>query len=86
MEAQVRDLSTKLASLEDENLRLQEELKSIRRDVTTLGSNRNEREREAAQMSMKIAILEQEGKVKDEQIKRSTEDLATEKEAKVCFL
>lgn len=77
-------MSLKLHSLEEENKRMCADLQTVRTDFTALGSDRSEQERENAQLRMKINALEQDLKVKDEQLKRAADDLTVEREAKVC--
>jgi len=82
-ESSIRDLSMKLNSLEEENQRMRTDLQAVRTDYSALGSDRSEQEREVAQLRMKVAMLEQDVRAKSEQSKRTTDDLTTERDAKV---
>ena len=79
----MRDLSMKHSSLEADAERLQNELQSVRHDFSSLGSNRTEQERELTRLRMKLAVTEQDLKMRDEQLTRVTEELSFERDAKV---
>jgi len=83
LEATVRDMTLKQSSLEADVDRLQTDLQTIRQDYTSLGSDRSEQEREMAHIRMKHAVMEQDLKMKDEQLMRVAEELSFERDAKV---
>ena len=83
LEAQVRDLTMKQSSLDADNERLTVNLQTIRQDYTSLGSDRTEQERELTHIRMKLAVMEQDLKMKDEQLMRVSEELSFERDAKV---
>jgi len=83
LEATVRDMALKQSSLEADVDRLQTDLQTIRQDYTLLGSDRSEQEREMAHVRMKLAVMEQDVKMKDEQLMRVAEEISFERDAKV---
>ena len=83
LEGTVQDVTMKQSSLEAENERLQSDLQTIRHDFKSLGSDRSEQERELTQLRMKVAVMEQDLKMKDEQMMRVSEELTFERDAKV---
>ena len=83
LEATVRDMELKQSSLEADVDRLQTDLATIRHDYTSLGSDRSEQEREIAHVRMKLAVMEQDLKMKDEQLMRVAEEISFERDAKV---
>jgi len=86
LEASVREMTLKLSSLETDNDRLKSDLETIRQDYTSLGSDRSEQEREMTHVRMKLAVMEQDLKMKDEQLMRVAEELSFERDAKVHIL
>ena len=84
MESSVRDMEMKQSSLEADNERLNSDLQTMRQDYTSLGSDRSEQERELTQLRMKLAVMEQDFKMKDEHLIRVSEELSFERDAKVC--
>jgi len=74
----------KHSSLEADNERLNSDLQTMRQDYTSLGSDRSEQERELTQLRMKLAVMEQDFKMKDEHLIRVSEELSFERDAKVC--
>jgi len=85
LECTVRDVTMKQSVLEADNSRLESELFSVRRDYTSLGSDRTDQEREMTQLRMKLAVVEQDLKMKDEQLIRAAEELSLERDEKVCL-
>ena len=81
----MRDVTMKQSMLEADNSRLESELFSVRRDYTSLGSDRTDQEREMTQLRMKLAVVEQDLKMKDEQLIRAAEELSLERDEKVCL-
>jgi len=73
----------KQSSLEADNERLRTELATVRHDFTSLGSDRSEQEREMSQIRMKLAVTEQDAKMKDEQLMHAADELSFERDAKV---
>ena len=86
LEASVREMTLKLSSLETDNDRLKSDLETIRQDYTSLGSDRSEQEREMTHVRMKLAVMEQDLKMKDEQLMRVAEELSFERDVKVHIL
>ena len=80
----MRDMEMKHSSLEADNERLNSDLQTMRQDYTSLGSDRSEQERELTQLRMKLAVMEQDFKMKDEHLIRVSEELSFERDAKVC--
>ena len=85
LESEVRDLRAKLTSAETDNERLRSDFQTIRQDYTSLGSDRTEQEREMTHLRMKLAVTEQDLKMKDEQLMRISDELSFERDAKVCL-
>jgi len=83
LETTAHDLTMKQSLLEAENKRLQTELETVRQDFTSLGSDRSEQEREMSQVRMKLAVTEQDLKMKDEQLMHAADELSFERDAKV---
>ena len=86
LESTVQDLTMKQNSLEAENERLRTELAAVRQDFTSLGSDRSEQEREMSQIRMKLAVTEQDLKMKDEQLMHAADELSFERDAKVMLM
>lgn len=79
-------MTAKINALEAENERMRSDLQSVRADYSTLGTDRSEQERELTHLRLKIAVLEQDFKVKDEQLKRVADEMSFERDAKVGLL
>ena len=83
LESTVQDLTMKQNLLEAENERLRTELATVRQDFTSLGSDRSEQEKEMSQIRMRLAVTEQDLKMKDEQLMHAADELSFERDAKV---
>jgi len=83
LESTVQDLTMKQNLLEAENERQRTELATIRQDFTSLGSDRSEQEKEMSQIRMRLAVTEQDLKMKDEQLMHAADELSFERDAKV---
>lgn len=84
-ESTIRELKSKLSSLEEEHLRAKQELQTLRKQNTTLDSEYHEQEKMINQMRTKLAVLEQEIKDKENLIAKSSDLLGSEQDQKVCL-
>uniref|UniRef100_A0A3B4Z1K0 Spindle assembly abnormal protein 6 homolog n=1 Tax=Stegastes partitus TaxID=144197 RepID=A0A3B4Z1K0_9TELE len=73
-ESSIRDLKIKLVGAEEECQRLKQQVLSLRRENSTLDTEVHEKERLISQLQMRVAVLEQEIKDKD-QLMNSTKEM-----------
>ncbi|CAK6975031.1 spindle assembly abnormal protein 6 homolog [Scomber scombrus] len=74
-ESVVRDLKIKLVGAEEECQRSKQQVLSLRRENSTLDTEVHEKERLVSQLQMRVAVLEQEIKDKDQLMCRTKEVL-----------
>ncbi|KAK3091357.1 hypothetical protein FSP39_019232 [Pinctada imbricata] len=81
-ESTIRELKSKLSSIEEEHLRAKQELQNLRKQNTSLDGEYHEQEKLINQYRTRIAVLEQEVKDKEQVIVKSTDLLGSEQEKK----
>ncbi|XP_068176188.1 spindle assembly abnormal protein 6 homolog [Antennarius striatus] len=81
-ESVIRDLKIKLVSAEEESQRLKQQVQSFRRENSTLDTEVHEKDRLVSQLQMKLAVLEQEVKDKDQLMRRTKEVLEATQQQK----
>ncbi|KAM9689465.1 spindle assembly abnormal protein 6 homolog [Trichechus inunguis] len=81
----IRELTAKLAGVEEELQRAKQEVLSLRRENSTLDAECHEKEKHINQLQTKVAVLEQEIKDKDQLVLRTKEAFDTIQEQKVAL-
>ncbi|XP_051233777.1 spindle assembly abnormal protein 6 homolog isoform X1 [Dicentrarchus labrax] len=81
-ESAIRDLKIKLVGAEEECQRLKQQVLSLRRENSTLDTEVHEKERLVSQLQMRVAVLEQEIKDKDQLMHRTKEVLEATQQQK----
>lgn len=81
-ESIIRDLKIKLVGAEEECQLLKQQFLSLRRENSTLDTEVHEKERLVSQLQMKVAVLEQEIKDKDQLMHRTKEVLEATQQQK----
>ncbi|XP_069574566.1 spindle assembly abnormal protein 6 homolog [Brachyistius frenatus] len=81
-EAANRDLKIKLVGAEEECQRLKQQVLSLRRENSSLDTEVHEKERSLSQLQMRVAVLEQEVKDKDQLMRRTKEVLEATQQQK----
>ncbi|KAG7514319.1 hypothetical protein JOB18_030523 [Solea senegalensis] len=81
-ESSIRDLKIKLVGAEEESQRLKQQVLSLRRENSTLDTEVHEKERLVNQLQMRVAVLEQESKDKDQLMRRTKEVLEATQQQK----
>lgn len=79
-EASIRDLKSKLSSLEDENVHMKQDIQSLRKQNASLDADYHEQEKIVNQLRMRVAVLEQELKDKEQVLTKSSDLLGSEQE------
>ncbi|XP_031734548.1 spindle assembly abnormal protein 6 homolog isoform X4 [Anarrhichthys ocellatus] len=74
-ESVIRDLKIKLVGVEEECQRSKQQILSLRRENSSLDTELHDKERLGSQLQMRVAVLEQEIKDKDQLMHRSKEVL-----------
>ena len=82
-ESTIRELKSKLSTLEEEHLRAKQELQNLRKQNTSLDGDYHEQEKVINQLRTRVAVLEQEVKDKEHVLLKSTDLLGSEQEKKV---
>lgn len=82
-ESSIRELKSKLSTLEEEHMRVKQELQGLRKQNSSLDGEYHEKEKLIHQLTTRVAVLEQEVKDKEIVINRSTDLLSSEQEKKV---
>ncbi|XP_054645767.1 spindle assembly abnormal protein 6 homolog isoform X2 [Dunckerocampus dactyliophorus] len=77
----IRDLKTKLAGVEEECQRSKQQVVSLRRDNSSLDTALHEKERLSNQLQIRVAVLEQEVKDKDQLMNHTREVHQQQKES-----
>ncbi|XP_070688706.1 spindle assembly abnormal protein 6 homolog [Pempheris klunzingeri] len=81
-ESVIRDLKIKLMGAEEECQRSKQQVLSLRRENSTLDTEAHEKERLVSQLQMRVAVLEQEVKDKDQLMRRTKEVLEATQQQK----
>ncbi|XP_042336865.1 spindle assembly abnormal protein 6 homolog isoform X2 [Plectropomus leopardus] len=81
-ESAIRDLKIKLAGAEEECQRSKQQVLSLRRENSTLDTEVHDKERLVSQLQMRVAVLEQESKDKDQLMRRTKEVLEATQQQK----
>ncbi|KAL6108616.1 sass6 [Pungitius sinensis] len=81
-ESVIRDLKIKLAGAEEECQRSKQQILSLRRENSSLDTDVHDKERSVSQLQMRVAVLEQEVKDKDQLMHRSKEVLEATQQQK----
>uniref|UniRef100_A0AAQ4QIV5 Spindle assembly abnormal protein 6 homolog n=1 Tax=Gasterosteus aculeatus aculeatus TaxID=481459 RepID=A0AAQ4QIV5_GASAC len=81
-ESVIRDLKIKLAGAEEECQRSKQQILSLRRENSSLDTDVHDKERSVSQLQMRVAVLEQEIKDKDQLMHRSKEVLEATQQQK----
>ncbi|KAM7410664.1 hypothetical protein PAMA_001887 [Pampus argenteus] len=81
-ESTIRDLKIKLVGAEEECQRSKQQVLSLRRENSTLDTEVHEKERLVSQLQMRVAVLEQEIKDKDQLMCRTKEVLEATQQQK----
>ncbi|XP_053285923.1 spindle assembly abnormal protein 6 homolog [Pleuronectes platessa] len=81
-ESSIRDLKIKLVGAEEECQRSKQQVLSLRRENSTLGTEVHEKERLVNQLQMRVAVLDQEVKDKDQLMRRTKEVLEATQQQK----
>ncbi|XP_008333100.1 spindle assembly abnormal protein 6 homolog [Cynoglossus semilaevis] len=81
-ESSIRDLKIKLVGAEEESQRLKQQVLSLRRENSTLDTEVHDKERLVSQLQMRVAVLEQESKDKDQLMRRTKEVLEATQQQK----
>ncbi|XP_077439901.1 spindle assembly abnormal protein 6 homolog isoform X1 [Vanacampus margaritifer] len=84
-EAAVRDLTSKLAGVEEEYQRATQQVASLRRENATLDAALHDKKRQAEQLQARVLSLEQEAKDKEQKMSRTQEVLKATQEQKESF-
>ncbi len=79
----MRELKTKVATLEEELSRAKQEVQVLRKQNSTMDSEQHEQDKLMNQMQMRIAVLEQELKDKEQVLSKSSDLLDSEQDKKV---
>lgn len=82
-ESSIRELKSKLSTLEEEHMRVKQELQGLRKQNSSLDGEYHEKEKLIHQLTTRVAVLEQEVKDKEMVINKSTDLLSSEQERKV---
>nr|XP_033477058.1 spindle assembly abnormal protein 6 homolog isoform X1 [Epinephelus lanceolatus] len=81
-ESVIRDLKIKLVGAEEECQRLKQQVLSLRRENSTLDTEVHDKERLVSQLQMRVAVVEQESKDKDQLMRRTKEVLEATQQQK----
>ncbi|XP_052774832.1 spindle assembly abnormal protein 6 homolog [Mya arenaria] len=81
-EAAIRDLKSKLATFEEENGHLKQDVQSLRKQNASLDGDYHEQEKVINQLRMRVAVLEQELKDKEQVLTKSSDLLGAEQDQK----
>lgn len=81
-ESSVRDYKLRLSTLEEENTRIKAELRSLRKEHTSLEQSCQEKEKSISHLQTRVAVLEQELKDKAELLSKSNDLFGLEKDKK----
>ncbi|XP_040895983.1 spindle assembly abnormal protein 6 homolog [Toxotes jaculatrix] len=81
-ESVIRDLKIKLVSAEEECQRSKQQVLSLRKENSALDTEVHEKERLASQLQMRVAVVEQEIKDKDQLMRRTKEVLEATQQQK----
>ncbi|XP_045158062.2 spindle assembly abnormal protein 6 homolog [Mercenaria mercenaria] len=84
-EATIRDLKSKLSTLEEENTHLKQDVQSLRKQNSSLDADYHEQEKIINQLRMRVAVLEQEIKDKEQVLTKSSDLLGAEQDKKRRF-
>ncbi|XP_064625249.1 spindle assembly abnormal protein 6 homolog [Lineus longissimus] len=79
-ESHIRELKSKLGSLEEEYHRAKQELNALRKDNASLDADFHEQEKLINQLRTKVAVTEQETRDKDQVMSKAQELLQSEQE------
>lgn len=82
-ESSIREFKSKLSTLEEEHMRVKQELQGLRKQNSSLDGEYHEKEKLIHQLTTRVAVLEQEVKDKEMVINKSTDLLSSEQERKV---
>lgn len=81
----MREYKCRLGVAEEENNRLKQDIASVRREYASSGSDKHEQDKLITQLRMRLAVLEQEIKDKEDMMRRTTDLLGAEQEFKVIW-
>ena len=82
-ESSIRELKSKLSTLEEEHMRVKQELQGLRKQNSSLDGEYHEKEKLIHQLTTRVAVLEHEVKDKEMVIVKSTDLLSSEQQKKV---
>ena len=82
-EGTIRELKSKLSLTEEELHRAKTELSNLRKNNADLDGDCHEQDKLINQLKMRLAVLEQEVKDKEDVLKKTSDLLSTEQEQKV---
>lgn len=81
-EGTIRDLKSKLSTMEEENVHIKQDLQSLRKQNSSLDADYHEQEKIINQLRMRVAVLEQEIKDKEQVLTKSSDLLGAEQDKK----
>ncbi|KAH3730971.1 spindle assembly abnormal protein 6 homolog [Dreissena polymorpha] len=81
-EATIRDLKSKLTTLEEESSHMKQDIQGLRKQNSSLDADYHGQEKVINQLRMRVAVLEQEIKDKEQVLSKSSDLLGAEQEKK----